>query len=307
MRKIFISAILLFAVFSAKAQNEIYKTAQWRYYLKSYDFKEDWFVEMTYNKDTVQYGETWQQFKIFMKIENWAGSTFTYYNKTLYTHLQWNGNKVYYLPPYDSTKYLLLDFDAQPGDSWVFGPHVPITSSCADSNIFYVDSIGTDLISGKQVDWIKGHNNPKSTLLLDTVKIYKNIGMRFNFFTPLYNGKCMSDVNGLRLICYQDTFIGNYVLDSILCNKYDVLSLEEREQSLFNIYPNPVSNTLIIQNINRQNFTGILTDLNGKVLKEEWVTEGLTSWDVSAFAEGLYILTLTKDGEVPYSQKIIIQ
>jgi len=247
MKKLIISTILLFAVFAGKAQNEIYKTAQWRYYLKSYDFKEDWFVEMTYNKDTVLYGETWQQFKVFRKIEDWGGATPIYYNKTLYTHIQWNGNKVYYLPANNTNKYLLLDFDAQPGDSWEFAPYAPVTSSCPDTNMFYVDSVGTDQINGKPVNWIKGHHNPNSSILIDTLKIYQNIGLQTNLFAPLFNGSCVSDVIGQRLVCYQDTFIGTYTLEPILCNKYEVLSLEDYEQTDLEIFPNPSSGRVTLK------------------------------------------------------------
>ncbi len=73
------------------------------------------------------------------------------------------------------------------------------------------------------------------------------------------------------------------------------------------VYPNPATNILFLKNKSNTVLMAVLTQLNGKVLKEEWVTVGLTSWDVSAFAEGLYILTLTKDGEVPFSQKVMVR
>ena len=308
MKKIIPSIILILFMFTTYGQNEAYKTAKWRYYLKSYDFKEEWYEEMSFNKDTTMYGEVWQQFKIFRKVEKWNSPMNTYYSKTYYTYLQWNGSKVYYLPPYDSTKYLLLDFNAQAGDSWEFAPYQSSPSSlCPDSNIFHIDSIGADLISGNSVKWIKGHNRNSSIMLLDSVKIYQNMGMHFNIFRPLHNGKCMSDVNGQTLTCYEDTTIGKFILDSALCNIYDVLSLDEPKQNTFKIYPNPTSNTLIIRNMGKQNLIGVLTGLNGKILKQETVIGGLTFWDVSFFAEGIYFLTLNQKGEVPFTQKIIIQ
>ncbi len=116
-----------------------------------------------------------------------------------------------------------------------------------------------------------------------------------------------------------DRFMAYYVIltDSLGCSftgspfiivTVNALAIQESYfQKNVSVYPNPVTNILSIQNKSNIVLIAVLTDLNGKILKQETVRGGLTSWDVSAFAEGLYILTITKDGEAPFSQKIIIQ
>ena len=85
------------------------------------------------------------------------------------------------------------------------------------------------------------------------------------------------------------------------------LSVEEQQKISFKIYPNPVQNELHIENINASNNTHIqLFDALGRVVLSKTINVGVnnTVLDTSRLSQGLYFLSINKDGKTKI-QKII--
>ena len=67
------------------------------------------------------------------------------------------------------------------------------------------------------------------------------------------------------------------------------------KQTSLEVYPNPLVNTMFVNYFDAKNPTGLLkiVNSNGATLKEVVIKNGTSSIDVSAFAKGLYIVTVT--------------
>lgn len=283
-------------------QNETYKTAKWRYFLHAIDFQQTWNEEMTYSKDTTINNETWQEFSIKRKVQQYPNGQYLYTeeNEKL---LQWVGDSVYYLPNGSSNKFLLFNFNAQAGDSWEFAPKSNGTGNCPNFNVYFVDSTGTDMINGKPVKWTMGHNNFNSFWQLDTGKIYQNIGMPINIFEPYYNTNCVVHPPVYTLSCYEDTVIGTYTLNSVRCSLYGTLSIAIKENNRYKIYPNPAKEQLnVFSSIPIKNVQ--IVDLSGKTILETQTENVLEiSIDLLDVKSGLYGLLINN----VFVQKLIIE
>jgi hypothetical protein len=309
MQKTTLLILFLFScVFLSKGQNEIYKTAKWVYYLNAIDFHQEWYDEMTYEKDTTINGETWQKFKILRKIEqyrSWSGQPgYWYFTENHSKLLQWVGNKVYYLPQFSSSKYLLYDFDAQPGGSWEFAPVTSSSPSCQNYNLFFVDSSGTEMINGHPVKWVKGWNNHFSSWLLDTNRIYQNMGMPFGQFEPVYNPNCVIHPPYQYLVCYYDSNVGWNILDSAKCERFSILSIEEPIDKPFTlIFPNPTKGKITIQS--HQTFSNIhLYDMAGKLVWSQKFSERTEHiLQLENLASGVYGLFIDNK----FAERIILE
>ena len=75
----------------------------------------------------------------------------------------------------------------------------------------------------------------------------------------------------------------------------------------FNVFPNPVSDKLTISGIKSDDLNIRLMNINSGIAWEKKVRAGNnTEIDLSSFLPGIYILTLTSDGETA-TKKIIVQ
>lgn len=91
----------------------------------------------------------------------------------------------------------------------------------------------------------------------------------------------------------------SYVITSIESHSIDGVNL--------NIFPNPTSEFLTISNLDKLQQKGHLkiTDENGKVLFSKEVSDMPNSIDVSAFASGVYFLSISTEQKVINTFKII--
>ena len=91
------------------------------------------------------------------------------------------------------------------------------------------------------------------------------------------------------------------ILDAVCFNKCStcIVSVSELDRHIFNAFPNPFDDQLIVQ-LARQNATSLiqLIDLSGKVVGEWTVNPGLTNLTLqtSEFAPGSYLVQLSSQG-----------
>ncbi len=76
--------------------------------------------------------------------------------------------------------------------------------------------------------------------------------------------------------------------------KLTVTSIEDLDINLnVNIYPNPTSDKVIVSMENYENMRFVLFDANGKVLNEAIITSAATEINVTDYAYGNYLLSIT--------------
>ncbi len=75
------------------------------------------------------------------------------------------------------------------------------------------------------------------------------------------------------------------------------LSIDELEKQKYNIYPNPVENTLNINSDNSDEKSITIYSTSGQLLKSVKTTDQNLSIDVSQFSSGTYLLNINN---VPY-------
>jgi hypothetical protein len=76
--------------------------------------------------------------------------------------------------------------------------------------------------------------------------------------------------------------------------KLTVTSIEDLDVNLnANIYPNPTSDKVVINMDNYENMRFMLFDASGKVIHEAIITSAITEINVSGYAFGNYLLSIT--------------
>ena len=109
-----------------------------------------------------------------------------------------------------------------------------------------------------------------------------------------------------------ETASGVEPIDSLhqLFNSYKATTGLQRKETLYQVYPNPAKNRLVVNsgsiNINEGFTRCTISNLNGNVLLDKELHPLSDFIDISELAEGAYILTLTNDDKV-YRQKLIIR
>lgn len=112
-----------------------------------------------------------------------------------------------------------------------------------------------------------------------------------------YAGECHQTYDGGYIFMgYNESFgNGNHDLWLIKLDENGFLKTSEINNPIFNVYPNPVENTLFIENNNSfgEVESIIIYNLNGKIIKsfESWSNE----LDVTELLSGLYLITFITD------------
>ncbi len=115
-------------------------------------------------------------------------------------------------------------------------------------------------------------------------------------------------VNGPGTACYRYVFLrGAVAWDSLDICVTKAVSIEEKEELAFTVYPNPANNYI---NLTTKGTDGTsllkITDVFGKVVYEESISE-TKKLDVSDFKNGVYLLTVIEDGNAIKTKRIVIK
>lgn len=84
-----------------------------------------------------------------------------------------------------------------------------------------------------------------------------------------------------------------------------LLSSQEFNQNNFTIYPNPVKETLNINNGSNQQVTATVYDIDGKLLQSHSLENNLSTLDVKALSQGLYFVVFENENGERVSKKFI--
>jgi hypothetical protein len=120
----------------------------------------------------------------------------------------------------------------------------------------------------------------------------------------LYEGGCTAFPSndlylGVKVFCSPDTIYGwvkvkdvystHLKIESFACNKSSYSSVEDNRENEFRVYPNPAKTDVIIEtpNITTESSVSII-NINGQILKQQKLTNTITSLDISDLSNGVY-------------------
>ncbi|MFK7783554.1 MAG: T9SS type A sorting domain-containing protein [Crocinitomicaceae bacterium] len=209
----------------------------------------------------------------------------------LIAHYRVDGSKVYYRTDYANTtfsndehgayiqgggEYLLYDFGLAVGDTFEVVDYGDIVVSSIDSIL--IDSIYCRTLH------FEGSSSP-SFPWYQPLEYYwiEGIGSSTGFY-PVFD----YFEDQLYFQCFWDSYL-TYFTNGYDC--FDSAELEE-ETIEYSVYPNPVSDVLVIRSELPQNADGFITDLSGKVVLSFKLSASQTPLNVSHLKSGIYLLNV---------------
>jgi len=87
-----------------------------------------------------------------------------------------------------------------------------------------------------------------------------------------------------------------------------VVSLENQDNNLINIYPNPSNGIFYLdyKNLNSEKLEISIVDLTGKIIYSKYIENNNLEIDLTNFSKGLYIISFKTDSKI-YRQKIVLE
>jgi len=206
-------------------------------------------------------------------------------------YLSQEDNKISLYDPERDAFDMVIDFDADIGDSWSFYHSYALF---AEEKIVEVnvDSISYFFI------------NPDDSLRIQHVtltnvfhdhSIHTKIIEKLGFEKALlpYDFTTLCDSNYERIRCYEDSNIGLVIFDSVECNFISTAIEDKLISSDLEIFPNPTSNILHFKTKELQLESVQIFSLEGKLMSEYLLEQSAV--DMSYLDRGLYFLKIKTD------------
>ena len=285
-----------------RAQSWAPAGAQWHY---SFDiFSTTGYVHIEYAGDTVLVCDLTEKTYQDCKILNKTRHTYDYVSEAYHTanlgqEYTWANADTVLLYKHDRF-YVLYDFSAEVGDTWEI-PEIYETY-CDSIGVVKVVSVGDTLVNSELLRYIVLEPEAASQWVIRGMVVEK-IGPLNWYMFPEHDG-CIADLyEGGVFRCYEDDDFEFQIGIVPYCN-FIVTTPEINEETKFNIFPNPASNTLVIEN-SSQNIVQIsITDLYGKtIVKLKNVAETVRI-DISKYPAGSYLVHFTDNKSLFKTKKI---
>jgi hypothetical protein len=301
MKKVYILFLLFIILsnFKINAQPWAEKGATWYY-----DFW-DWglvgYLKIYKTGDTLVNGKECDVLKKYEYYYDHMDSTYkSIFLLNEYTYTE--NNIVYYYR--DSLFHTLYDFNAKPGDSWIYYSNNYGDSAFTKSKIV-VDSIGKSIINGDTLKYL--WTSSKDCWRFSGMIIEK-IGCLGYMFPNIYY--CIMDAwGGGPIRCYTDSTNWFYKNTRDEQCEYTVNVTENKGKERIKIYPDPADNyiNIRIDNRNKLQYNAEIYDIPGKLIYSEKINSfsNIAKINVINISDGIYILKL-KSEEGIFTKKIII-
>ncbi|MCA1764333.1 MAG: T9SS type A sorting domain-containing protein [Flavobacteriales bacterium] len=226
-----------------------------------------------------------------------------------------SNDSVFYATDYDPTFRLAFDFNAEPGDSWLFIVPVEVFDE-VDTFLVTVNDVSTTNINGEELrvlDLTYDNISPvEHTWILQNpidISVTERLGSPVLFFVPFGEaGGEIAAVDGpFNIQCYASEALNYLNPDFESC----VLSTDEQvRNSDLKIYPNPAETDLFVRIPTLQNRIDRLEvyDTQGRLVQDYSITrssEDGMALNISSLHAGMYVVRAWSDGRA-YAQKAIV-
>jgi hypothetical protein len=285
MKNVLLLILTMFTI-SGFSQNWCHSGSIW--HENEYSQIADGYVTYTYAGDTIVSNRSCQ--KLSSKLYEWVYNAFydTISFPNLYTYSA--NDTVYFYYPSINKWYPTYYFNAQPGDSINM---VNLDTSFTPDSIAhgYVDDIGTVNINGISLRYYDFH-------LMDTCEggpgfithVIERIGAINNGLQPSW--LCGVDYTSYSFRCFQDDSFAVYP-NNVNCD-YLPTGINQVNATRFSIVPNPADNELrVMTEESAIGKTAIIYDITGNKIASFKIENPNATLDVSHYAPGLYLLTIT--------------
>lgn len=324
MKKLLFSSLLLAVTLSLSAQDPFGKYATWHFTYSEFGYYG--LKVVSYSKDTVINGMTWQKLDVsgISQIKtgpNWDDISQDT-NARFEPILVATRNDSIFRMDDNQSPVLLYDFSGNVGDTWQYG-QVDTTFGCQDTPIATITAKGTTTIDGYVLEYVDV-TYPMDTLEYQGSKHYGNSSYSY-MSNRIYRTFGERNFNGLfapkvttcdgtsfqlaseQMRCYQnmDVFI-NWTSDD--CDAWSLLSTAENEVEPIVLYPNPSNGIVQLQfNSTNVNMRIELVDMSGRIARIDY-TLNENPYTLQIENSGLYTLNVyNANGQLVASEKVIVQ
>ncbi len=222
--------------------------------------------------------------------------------------LHYDSNRVYWHNEHLNDFYLLYDFNANAGDSWLI--RLPCDTSSPPNH--FLDTIRYNVISTDSVivNGIVLKRMVISSMWSASNTLVEKVGMLSEGYpnSTFFCGYGIADPSPWLMRCYEDSILGLFKgPDPDPCDTiYIKVDLEEKIQNKITFHPNPANQILriesdrIIQKI-------LVQSLTGTTLFRMDNNSNNFEIDVSEIPNGLYLISTVSSSGIRQTQKVIIQ
>lgn len=242
--------------------------------------------------DTVINSRQYNKLQIYRQwYDQSTQTTNTYYVPQLeFTRV--DSGVVYYYR--DSADYVLYDFNAQPGDTWVLRNEFENTP--CDTSSIVVDSISIMIINGDTLRTLRTSPVNQAGITFNYPPLVEKIGGLANLFPYTM---CITDLpQGYGLRCYSDSTGWMYQSPTWPYACDDIMSVREPAPSTtFTVVPDALSHTLTLTGtLIRAGAVIQVYNSSGQLVLEEMARSGNNAvLNFAAATGGIYFVTVTAE------------
>ena len=287
---IIITTISFLCLFHNKLPAQVWAPSGAEWYYEYNNFWVTGYVQIVYTGDTlindnsssgqIHNCQTLTKTFFSYNYENYEFDTISLGNEYTYS----NNDTVFIYR--SGTFYVLFDFSAQVGDSWI----IPWTyeTMCDSTGLLNVISIGDTIINNEEFRYIYVEPNNTSGWIIQGL-IIERIGPIMHYMLPEQN--CMTDLlEGGPLRCYNDDFFQFNTGIASYCDY--VVRINESSRNELVVCPNPATGSIEVHCPDQGTYELILRSLKGTNSLQFHGIKGKTLIDISTLPSGFYVLSL---------------
>lgn len=287
MRKLLLF-LFLSATLSSFGQSWAAPGATWYYDFQYFSYTG--FERIQKIGDTIINSRHYDKLQIYRAWYDQSNQTTGNYYVPQLEYTRADSGVVYYYR--DSADYVLYNFNAQPGESWVLRNEFNQTP--CDTASVVVDSVSTMIVNGDTLRVLYTSPLNWNGITFQYPPVVEKLGGLANL---LPYTMCVTDLpQGYNLRCYSDSsgWIYHNPNWNYACD--DMMSVEDPEQSEpFSIFHNQQTHTITLSGSQITDGSLIqVFDCRGQLLLEETSqTNGITEVNLTGVVGGIYFVTVT--------------
>lgn len=306
MKKLLLVCFLFSFQFS-NAQVWGYEGAEWHY---GFSVFYTGFYNFHYTSDTLINDINCQ------KIEG-EKHTFIIQSNGTYVHQQsitsprftyYSGDTVFYQGT-NGDFFQLFNFGAEVGDRWIIDKNLEPWDLCDTISQVEVIETGVVTINGEILRTITLETLDNSLMIMSGTIIERIGPVGGLFLFPTYTScdpEIVVDFEQKFFRCYSDNSFAQHP-ESINCEYWLSMGLEDMDLDPYKIYPNPTKDLLTIENLNQNELKVSIFSLDGNlILKQLNSREKLIPIQLNSLQNGVYFMILESNGN-QFIEKIIIE
>lgn len=308
---------MLFLCFASTLSAQAFGTqGTWHFEYRLFGYQ--YIYEVQYEKDSTINGKTYQALGAtgIQYLRTGLHTSQTHTAPKRYFFLRTQNDTVYRLDT-NGNDYILYDFNAEVGDSWVIGPS-DTALNCSGTPTVTVHAKGTDSINGVAINfWQVSSSGSSSYLVFPSGTIYEHIGFLGSqgldiMFEPTWQNCDTTKIIGpspTAMRCYQDPVIGfiNRMPRGNDCDSVEAVDLHYTPAQGISIFPNPSTGAFKVESKKQIIDEISIINASGTLLEEIAFRPTNTVTVSRNLSRGIYLLVLKHHGKRVATARLLSQ